>query len=96
MTLDDVMEVWRSQDVSPLHGVNEAVIRLALRQDEARMQRARRRLRRWFTYVIAALMVEGMARKFFIVINRDGGVLSGLGLCSFRSLAWPPYCSGSA
>ena len=25
MNLDDLMEVWQSQDASPLHGVNEAV-----------------------------------------------------------------------
>ncbi len=29
MNLDDLMEVWKSQDASPLHGVNEAVVRMA-------------------------------------------------------------------
>ena len=76
MNLDDVMEVWRSQDVSPLHGVNEAVVRLALRQDEAKMQKWRR-LSRWFTYVLTVLVVVGMARRLFLMINRDDDLLAG-------------------
>ena len=42
MNLDDLMEVWRSQDASPLHGVNETLLRLALRQDEAKLRAQRR------------------------------------------------------
>jgi hypothetical protein len=76
MTLDDVMEIWRSQDASPLHGVNEKVVRLALQQDEARLQRARRGWR-WFTYVVSALVVQKMARDLFIMINRDQRAFSG-------------------
>jgi hypothetical protein len=76
MTLDDLMEVWRSQDAAPLHGVNETLLRLALLQDEARLQRSRRWLR-WFTYVITALVVAGMARRLSIMIDRDDDVLSG-------------------
>ena len=53
MNLDDLMEVWRSQDASPLHGVNETLLRLALRQDEAKLQRWRRGWR-WFIYVLDA------------------------------------------
>ena len=51
MNLDDLMEVWRSQDAAPLHGVNETLLRLALRQDEAKLQ-AQRRRERWIIYVI--------------------------------------------
>jgi hypothetical protein len=36
MNLDALMEVWRSQDAAPLHGINETLLRLALRQDEAK------------------------------------------------------------
>jgi hypothetical protein len=37
MNLEDLMEVWRSQDAAPLHGVNETLLRLALRQDEKKL-----------------------------------------------------------
>jgi len=76
MNLDDLMEVWRSQDASPLHGVNETLVRLALRQDEARLEKWRR-WSRWFTYVLAALAVVGMVRRLSIMIDRDDDVLSG-------------------
>ena len=65
MTLDDLMAVWRSQDASPLHGVNETLLRLALRQDAAKVM-AQRRRERWWTYFWSAGIVVGMA--FFLAI----------------------------
>ena len=76
MNLDDLMEVWRSQDAYPLHGVNETLLRLALRQDEAKLQRLRR-FWRWFTYFLTTLVVAGMARRLSIMIYRDDDGLSG-------------------
>ena len=76
MNLDDLMTVWRSQDASPLHGVNETLLRLGLRQDEAKLERARRRWS-WFIYVLTALIVADMARRLSIMIDRDDDVLSG-------------------
>jgi hypothetical protein len=76
MNLDDLMEVWQSQDASPLHGVNEALLRLALRQDEKKWQRSRRGWR-WFIYVLTALAVASMARRLIIMVNRGDDVLSG-------------------
>lgn len=76
MNLDDLMEVWRSQDASPLHGVNEAVVRLALRQDQAKLQRLRRGLR-WFAYVLTAVVFAGMTRDLSVMMARNDGVLSG-------------------
>ena len=76
MTLDDLMEVWRSQDASPLHGVNEQVVRLALREDEAKLQRARRGWR-WFTYILTTFAVGGRAWDLLIMISRDDRVFSG-------------------
>ena len=76
MNLDDLMEVWRSQDVSPLHGVNEALLRLALREEEVKAQNWRRR-GRWIFYGATALSLGFLARFFFIMIYRTGhGVLS--------------------
>ena len=77
MNLSDLMEVWRLQDVSPLHGVNETLLRLALREDEAKLQ-AQRRRERWMTYLVSAMIVAGMA--FFLAIMLfpdDDDVLTG-------------------
>ena len=76
MNLDDLMEVWRSQDASPLHGVNEALLRLELRQEHEKFQRTRRGWR-WFVYLLTAVAVASMARRLFIMVNRGDGVLSG-------------------
>jgi len=76
MNLDDLVSVWRSQDAAPLHGVNEALVRLALRQDQAKLEKWRR-LEKWLVYLIGAAMIAGMARRLSIMINRGDDVLSG-------------------
>ena len=43
MNLDELMVVWQSQDAAPLHGVDKTLLHLALRQDEAKLQKERRR-----------------------------------------------------
>jgi len=65
MNLEDLTEVWRSQDATPLHGVNETLLRLALRQDEAKLQAKWRRLR-LSNYFGMALTVGIMV--FFLLI----------------------------
>ena len=60
MNLDDLMAVWKSQDAAPLHDVNKTLLHLALRQDEAKLQKERRR-ERWIIYVFSAGMVAAMA-----------------------------------
>ena len=60
MNLDDLMAVWRSQDAAPLHSVNETLLRLALRQDETKLQ-AQRRLESRIIYVMSAGAIAGMA-----------------------------------
>ena len=60
MNIEDLMVVWKSQDAAPLHGVNETLLRLALRQDEAKMQKWRR-IERWIVYVMSAVFAAGMA-----------------------------------
>ncbi len=77
MNLEDLMEVWRSQDAAPLHGVNETLLRLALRKDEAKL-RARQRRQMWFTYIGMALLVGLMAFILAVMIfSNDDDVLSG-------------------
>jgi hypothetical protein len=78
MNLNDLMEIWRSQDAAPLHGFNETLLRLALRQDEAKL-RAQRRRERWMTYFWSAGIVAGMACFLAIMIYPyDDDVLTGL------------------
>jgi hypothetical protein len=60
MNLDDLMAVWKSQDAAPLHDVNQTLLHLALRQDEAKLQKERRR-ERWIIYIFSAGMVAAMA-----------------------------------
>jgi hypothetical protein len=68
MTLDDLMEVWRSQDAAPLHGVNETLLRLALRQDEAKLQAQRRRESRMI-YALSAGFIVGMTILFVTIFG---------------------------
>ena len=60
MNLDELMAVWRTQDAAPLHDVNKTLLHQALRQDEAKLQKARR-IERWGVYVFSAGMVAVMA-----------------------------------
>ena len=67
MNLDDVMEVWRSQDASPLYGVDKTLLLLALRQEQVKVQ-AQRRRETWITCVASAFLIAGMAVFLFIMI----------------------------
>jgi hypothetical protein len=67
MNLDELMAVWRTQDAAPLHDVNRTLLHLALRQDEAKLQKARRR-ERWMVYVFGAGIVAGMALFLALMI----------------------------
>ena len=68
MNLDDLMEVWRSQDAAPLHGVNETLLRLALREDEAKLKKERR-IERRVPDVASAGMIAGLAVFLAIMIS---------------------------
>src|SRR5262245_2662525 len=77
MNLEDLMGVWQSQDTAPLHGVNETLLRLALRQDEAK-QRASGRRAMWFVCIALAFGVGQLVLFLAIMLEpqyRD--VLSG-------------------
>ena len=67
MNLDDLMEVWRSQDATPLHGVDKTLLHLALRREQAKLQK-QRRIERWFIYVMSALLVAAMGLFLGIMI----------------------------
>jgi peptidoglycan/LPS O-acetylase OafA/YrhL len=77
MTLDEVMAVWKSQDAAPLHDVNKTLLHLALRRDEAKLRKARRR-ERWIVYVSSAGFVAGMALCLALMIyTRDRRAMTG-------------------
>jgi peptidoglycan/LPS O-acetylase OafA/YrhL len=59
MNLDDVMDAWRSQDATALHGVDQTLLHAALRQEQAKLQK-QRRIDRWFIYVMSVLIVAAM------------------------------------
>lgn len=77
MNLDDLTTVWRSQDVVPLHGINETLLRLALRHDEAKLL-GKRRWEKWGTYFWTAVIIVVMT--FFLALMiypYDDDVLTG-------------------
>jgi len=80
MNLDDLMAVWKSQDAAPLHGVDKTLLHLALRQEEAKLQRARRR-DRWIVYVFSAGLFAGMViflvMIFGMLFYNDDDVING-------------------
>jgi NADH:ubiquinone oxidoreductase subunit 6 (subunit J) len=77
MNLDELMSVWRSQDAAPLHDVNKTLLHLALRQDEAKLQKERR-IERWIIYVASAGMVAAMVLFLAMMIDaRERKVMTG-------------------
>ena len=77
MNLDDLMAVWKSQDAAPLHDVNKTLLHLALRQDEAKLQKARRR-DRWMVYVGSAGLVAVMAVFLgMMILARERKLMTG-------------------
>jgi hypothetical protein len=77
MNLDDLMAVWRSQDAAPLHGVNKTLLHLALRHEQAKLQKTRQ-IERWIIYVSSAGVVAAMAVFLGIMIlARERNVMTG-------------------
>ena len=77
MNLDDLMAVWRSQDAAPLHDVNKTLLQLALRQEEAKLQKERRK-ERWIIYVFSAGLVAVMTVFLGMLISsRERNVMTG-------------------
>ena len=68
MTLDDVMEVWRSKDLSQLYGVDKTLLHLMLREEQAKLEKRRRRMSR-FVYVVNSVLLITAALFFAILID---------------------------
>ena len=77
MNLDELVAVWRTQDAAPLHSVDRTLLHLALRQDEAKLQKERRR-DRWIVYVFSAGLVAAMAVFLgMMFMTRERKVMTG-------------------
>ena len=68
MNLDDLTEVWRSQDLSPLYGVDKTLLHQMLRQQQAKLEKQLRRTR-WFMYVMNAALLITAGLFFAIMID---------------------------
>ena len=68
MNLDDLTEVWRSQDLSPLYGVDKTLLHQMLRQQQAKLEKQLRRMR-WFMYVTNAVLLITAGLFFAILID---------------------------
>jgi hypothetical protein len=66
MNPDELTKVWRSQDLSPLYGVDKSLLQQMLRQEQAKHEKQRRRARR-FMYVVNAVLLI-MAGLFFAIL----------------------------
>jgi hypothetical protein len=75
MNLDDVLAAWRSEDVSPLYGVDKTLLHQVLRQEQAKLENQRRRVR-WFMNVVSAFLFLTAALFLAIMIDpKDDDVL---------------------
>jgi len=98
MNLDDLTEVWRSQDLSPLYGVDKDLLHQVLRQEQAKLEKRLRRTR-WFMIVVTALLFINAALFLAIMIDPNQPptfsarfivwdyVVGGVGVAAALSLA---------
>jgi hypothetical protein len=68
MNLDEVTQVWRSKDLSQLYGVDKTLLHQLLRQEQAKLEKRRRRMNR-FVYVVNSVLLITAALFFAILID---------------------------
>jgi len=68
MNLDEVTEAWRSKDLSQLYGVDKTLLHLMLRQEQAKLEKQRRKTRR-FMYVVNTVLLITAGLFFAILID---------------------------
>jgi hypothetical protein len=68
MTLDEVMAVWRSNDLSQLYGVDKTLLHQMLRQEQAKLEKRRRKMNR-FVFVVNSFLLITVALFFAILID---------------------------
>ena len=72
MNLDELMEVWRSQDAAPLHDMNKTLLHQALRQEQAELEKQSRAWTR-VGYVASAVLLIITGLFLAIMIQRARG-----------------------
>jgi hypothetical protein len=95
MNFDEVMEIWRSQDLSPLHGVGNTLLHQMLRQEQAKSEKRNRRMR-WVGYAGSAilLIITGLFLAIMLEPQYNDArvvwdyVVGGLGLAAAAVVAW--------
>lgn len=68
MNLDEWMTVWKSQDAAPVHDVKENLLQQALRQEQAKLQKARRK-ERLVTYASSAFIAALLVLLFAMMVS---------------------------
>ena len=68
MNPDELTTVWRSQDLSPLYGVDKSLLHQMLRQEQAKLEKQRRNATR-FMYAINAVLLIIVGLFFAILID---------------------------
>src|SRR5262245_14904747 len=68
MNLDDLTAVWRSQYSSPLYGGDKDLLHQLLRQERARIEKPRRRIR-WLMTIVTAFLFIDLALLLAIMID---------------------------
>ena len=66
MNPDELTQVWRSQDLTPLYGIDKSLLHQMLRQEQTKLEKQRRRAR-WFMYVTNGVLLI-MAALFFAIL----------------------------
>ena len=68
MNPDELTTVWRSQDLSPLYGVDKSLLHQMLRQEQEKLEKQRRNARR-FAYVTNAVLLIIVGLFFAILLD---------------------------
>ena len=70
MNLDELTDVWRSQDLSPLYGVDKSLLHQVLRQERAKFEK-RQRLVTWGGSVFGAAPLLITSALFLAIMTES-------------------------
>jgi hypothetical protein len=95
MNLDEVTAAWRSEDLSPLYGVDQTLLHQTLRQERAKLEKQNRWMM-WGGYAGSAVLLinTGIFLPILFEAHYDATrvvwdyVVGGLGLAAAVAVAW--------
>ncbi len=95
MTFDEVMDTWRTQEKTPLYGVNRDLLQLVLQHEQAPMRR-NFRAEAWLQYLIyAGFFVASVLFFLMIFMERNYGDEPRQFWAYFVAAAGAALCLGS-